>query len=229
MTSLPDQILVLVQTSAGLTDREITDSLIARGAPQQHVNQTCHRLELQGRLSRRPCPDGKIGNYPAEHSPAEFTASGTNPGHEEFLDPSTRDGVLHWSDEIQFDTAAIARVVPYRAGVYQILQSTEYPRYEGTTRILKIGKSLKDLCSELLDHFQRHTAANRLSRIRRKLGVTVTLTFAETDPESASRHEQLLLRLFEDTHWDLPVLNSQRGHERGGDAHYCEPPGANAG
>jgi hypothetical protein len=135
---------------------------------------------------------------------------------------------LYWSAEIQLDPSAITRAVPHRAGVYRILQSAEYPRYRGTTRVLKIGKSLKDLCEEVLNHAQRHTAANRLNRVRRRANISVTVVFAETSPEAASECERRLLRSFEDDHWDLPVLNSQRGYERGSDAHYCEPQGGEA-
>jgi hypothetical protein len=34
-----------------------------------------------------------------------------------------------------------------------------------------------------------------------------------------------LLRAFEDAHWDLPLLNSQRGYGRGADVHYRGPSG----
>jgi hypothetical protein len=224
MEQLSDRILALIQTSPGLTDREITDSLLGRGAPQQQVNQTCRRLESRGRLSRKARGAGRIGNYPvglsganrqSPHSPADV-------GKREDAEHGG-SASLHWSGEIQFDPSAITLAVPHRAGVYQILQSGEYPRYHGTTRILKIGKSLKDLCEEVINHAQRHTVANRLNRIRRRGDISVTVVFAETSPEATSECERRLLRSFEDDHWDLPVLNSQRGYERGSDAHYCEP------
>jgi len=65
VASLGDRILALIQTSPGLTDREITDRLVEKAAPQQHVNQTCNRLHGRGLLVRRRRPDTKIGNYPA--------------------------------------------------------------------------------------------------------------------------------------------------------------------
>jgi len=225
MGPLPDKILALAQKSPGLTDREITDSLIGIGAPQQHINQTCRRLESQGRLYRQPRQDGKIGNYPTDPVPAGHGVPARSTGSGGSKGLKVPSEVLCWSGEIQLDLATVTRSVPHRAGVYQILQSTAYQRYEGTTRVLKIGKSLKDLCSELLNHFQRHTVANRLNRIRRRQNISLTLIFAETDSEAASQHEQFLLRSFEDTHWDLPVLNSQRGYERGADAHYCQSKG----
>ena len=223
--SLPDRILALVQKSPGLTDREITDDLVAKGAPQQHVNQTCNRLHARGLLSRRRRADGKTGNYPVG-STAEGThterrgPADSRPVEEKDVMP---DAPLNWSAEIPFHRDAIIRAVPHSAGVYQVLQESEYPRYRGSTRVLKIGQSDRDLCGELLNHFQRHTAANRLMRVRGQTDLVVSVVFARTDGDAASAHEGKLLRAFEDVHWDLPVLNSQRGYERGADGHYRTP------
>lgn len=222
MASLPDRILALLQKSPGLTDREITDILVAKGAPQQHVNQTCNRLHARGLLSRRRRTDGKAGNYPVG-SPPEGTRTERRGSADSRPDEAAGvipDAPLQWSAEIPFGQDAIIREVPHSAGLYQILQGSEYPRYRGSTRVLKIGQSDRDLCGELLNHFQRHTAANRLIRIRRQTDLVVTVVFAKTDGTAASAHERELLRAFEDTHWDLPVLNSQRGYERGADGHY---------
>ncbi len=38
--------------------------------------------------------------------------------------------------------------------------------------------------------------------------------------EEVSYEEAKLLREFEDIHWDLPVLNNQRGYKRGDDRQY---------
>lgn len=219
---LPDRILALVQKSPGFTDREITDVLVAKGAPQQQVNQTCNRLHARGLLSRRRRADGKMGNYPAGSAAEDTRLQHRGPAHPQ---PEKEDGVmpdapLHWSAEIPFRQDAITRAVPPSAGVYQLLQGSEYARYRGSTRVLKIGKSDHDLCAELLNHFQRHTAANRLMRVRAQTDLVVTVVFAKTDGAVASTQESELLRAFEDAHWDLPVLNSQRGYERGADAHY---------
>jgi len=127
---------------------------------------------------------------------------------------------LNWSDEFEFRQESIDRYVPVAAGVYEILQSIEYPRYQSTTRVLKIGMSQSDLCQELSNHVIRHTSANRLSRIRRREGVLVSFKYASLSPADAVAAEKQLLRDFEDRHWDLPVLNSQRGYKRGEDRHY---------
>lgn len=128
--------------------------------------------------------------------------------------------VLNWSDEYQFQRNNINEYAPAAAGVYEILQSIEYLRYEGPTRILKVGMSESDLRKELLNHIIRHTSANRLSRIRSRGSVLVSFRYAALSPGDAIAAEKRLLRDFEDKHWDLPVLNNQRGYRRGEDSHY---------
>jgi hypothetical protein len=44
--------------------------------------------------------------------------------------------------------------------------------------------------------------------------------YAGLSTNEAREAEKFLLRGFEDKHWDLPVLNSQRGYDRGEDRHY---------
>ena len=70
---LKDKIVQLLQGQVGLTDREITDLILARGAPQQGVNIACRALEVDGTLARRK-EDGRIRNYlvPNAH---QFTQS----------------------------------------------------------------------------------------------------------------------------------------------------------
>ena len=127
---------------------------------------------------------------------------------------------LEWSGETELARDSLQRAVPCSPGVYRILQSSPYPRYRGTTRVLKLGKCDCDLRRESLNHLQRHTAANRLARVQNQVGIRVTVAVALTDSASAGEHETAPLREFEDSHWDLPVLNSQRGYGRGADAHY---------
>ena len=52
----------------GLTDREVTDVVVAPGAPQQGVNQVCRSLEMSQHVMRRRRPDGKTGNFPGPNS-----------------------------------------------------------------------------------------------------------------------------------------------------------------
>lgn len=128
-----------------------------------------------------------------------------------------------WSEEVTFSTDAIREKIPPSPGVYQILQSTEYSRYDGSTRVLKIGLSKSNLRQELLNHTDRHTAARRLSRILNRRQVSVTIRFTLTEPEKTIVAEKGLLCEFEDKHWELPVLNSQRGYTRGQDSHFRRP------
>lgn len=67
MNTLSDRIIGLLQNESGLTDREITDALDGHSAPQQPVNQMCHRLKNKGVLIRRQRTDGLIGNYLASN------------------------------------------------------------------------------------------------------------------------------------------------------------------
>jgi len=135
---------------------------------------------------------------------------------------ATTTSVLAWSTDYEFDAKVIRDRVPVMSGIYEVLQSTEYPRYHGSTKTLKIGMSKVNLQQELLNHFIRHTAANRLSRIRSRSGLKVTFRYALAPVETAASLEKHLLQRFEDAHWELPVLNSTRGYERGEDRHYCE-------
>jgi len=125
-----------------------------------------------------------------------------------------------WSPEVPFEQRFVERDVPDQPGVYRILQSEPYPRYHGNTRILKIGKSEGSLRQEIANHFIRHTTANRLARVRKRPGLQVSVVFALAPQERVAEAEAELLRGFEDEHWDLPVLNSQRGYARSADAHY---------
>jgi hypothetical protein len=130
-----------------------------------------------------------------------------------------------WSEEVTFVASSIKENVPACPGVYQILQSAEYPRYDGSTRVLKIGISKSNLREELLNHIIRHHAANRLSRMLNHSQVSVTIRFTLVASEKTADAEKELLREFEDRHWDLPVLNSNRGYQRGEDSHFRHPAG----
>jgi len=128
--------------------------------------------------------------------------------------------VYNWSSEYIFTKESVTRHIPVSSGVYEILQSVDYARYKGRTRIIKIGKSESDLQTELLNHLVRHTVANRLARIQRLPGIRISFKYLALSPEQARNNERVLLREFEDEYWDLPVLNSQRGYGRGEDRHY---------
>ena len=127
---------------------------------------------------------------------------------------------LSWSSEYPFSTESIKDNASDTPGVYEILQRDLYARYCGSTRILKIGMSKTDLRGELENHVYRHTAANRLARIRGQAGLGVSFRYCEVEADEAGGVEKALLREFEDRHWDLPVLNAERGYSEGKDRHY---------
>ena len=127
---------------------------------------------------------------------------------------------IEWSVEIPFTQSAIETRVPNKAGIYEFLQSEEYTRFAGSTRVLKIGKSEGDLRQEILNHFDRHTAANRLARIRNQPGIKVSVRYSVISDGTSGKIEKQLLCEFEDKYWDIPVLNSQRGYGRTEDTHY---------
>ena len=65
MATLKAQILELVDSMPGLTDREITNRLRSPSDNQQPINQTARLLESEGLLVRQKRNDGLIGNYPS--------------------------------------------------------------------------------------------------------------------------------------------------------------------
>jgi hypothetical protein len=69
MTTLSQQILDLLKLHPGLTDREITDSLRGKSAPQQPINSTARSMAEKGLLQRSKRLDGKIGNYLTSNPP----------------------------------------------------------------------------------------------------------------------------------------------------------------
>jgi hypothetical protein len=151
---------------------------------------------------------------PEQPTPVEVRTMGPTTG------PSF---TTEWSPEIPLDSKSVSEKVPHQPGVYKLLQSGEYHRYLGSTRVLKIGRSARSLQKELLNHLSIHTAANRLARIIGS-GAAVSVVFTVLPTEAAKEAESRLLREFEDLHWDVPTLNSQRGYARGEDSHYAKRP-----
>jgi len=125
---------------------------------------------------------------------------------------------LTWSAPVPLEPDPVRKLIPPAPGVYQILQDPPYGRYEGTTDIVKMGKSESSLQFEVLNHFGRHSCSNRLERIRRRPGIKVSVVWVASNDAAAV--ESMLLREFEDRHHDLPVLNAQRGYARDADKHY---------
>lgn len=74
MANMKERIIELLRDSDGLSDREITDTLIKKGAAQQPINQICRDLESQGIIIRRKL-DGRIKNFLASYRPDTFDES----------------------------------------------------------------------------------------------------------------------------------------------------------
>lgn len=101
---------------------------------------------------------------------------------------------------------------PTKQGVFEILRDVAYHRYRGETRVLNIGQG-SNLRDEIGRRLTIHTTARRIKKI--KLEHPVTFRYAESD--APKELENKLLKEFEDSHHDLPVLNSQRGYKRNED------------
>src|SRR3989337_3051634 len=93
--------------------------------------------------------------------------------------------MIPWSQPIPFEQQEIQLNVPQTPGVYRIIQTFQYSRFRGSTPSLKIGSSRTDLRQEILNHFQRHTAANRLARIRGQQDVTVQVQYSVSTASEA--------------------------------------------
>jgi len=101
---------------------------------------------------------------------------------------------------------------PATGGVFEILRTTAYHRYKGETRVLNIGQS-KNMRKEINRRRMIHTTARRTKKI--KLEYNVPFRYAKNN--APKKLENKLLKEFEDSHHDLPVLDSQRGYKRNED------------
>ena len=101
MFTYADRVLDVVSRSPGLTDRQLTDVVKGKRDPQQHTNQTCRLLELQGKIVRRRRSDSLIGNYPvleglgakAGQPKGEILASAAIGPNFDHQDPLSEDGI----------------------------------------------------------------------------------------------------------------------------------------
>jgi len=53
MTQIKERVVELLMKRDGLTDREVTDLVLGRGAAQQSINQICRELERKGIITRK--------------------------------------------------------------------------------------------------------------------------------------------------------------------------------
>ncbi|MEB2320747.1 MAG: MarR family transcriptional regulator [Pseudomonadota bacterium] len=88
MPTLPQELLRFVHSSPGLTDREITDALRGKLAPQQPVNIAARSLATRGQIVRRKRADGLIGNYPSDGLTQSAELEQTEPKAADLADQS---------------------------------------------------------------------------------------------------------------------------------------------
>jgi hypothetical protein len=84
MANMKERIVELLRDSSGLSDREITDTLIKKGATQQPINQICRGLESQGIIIRRKL-DGRIKNFLTNHTSDSIDEAHKKSGTEDDL------------------------------------------------------------------------------------------------------------------------------------------------
>lgn len=63
MATVKDQILKLLETNPGMSDREITKRLYSNSANSQRINTPARELAQKGLTIREKREDGRIGNY----------------------------------------------------------------------------------------------------------------------------------------------------------------------
>jgi hypothetical protein len=96
MPSLPEELLQLVAKSPGLTDREITDALRGRSAPQQPINIAARALANRGQLLRKRRADGLIGNFASDRTAALLATPVNAEPDKAALADQSEDKLKHW-------------------------------------------------------------------------------------------------------------------------------------
>jgi len=129
--SLRSEILDLLSTSPGLTDREITNRLRGTDALQQPINIACRELENSGLLKRERnrLSDGFIGNYPTGAIETFGTKEKNTKPTEEPLQEDAIKSVLEiylrengWTTEIAFGKAPGADIIATRQSERWIIE-----------------------------------------------------------------------------------------------------------
>lgn len=100
--TIAESVLQLIADQPGLTDREITDTLWGRKAPQQSVNQAARRLQAKGSLIRQKRPDGLLGNYLAGCTPASPSPARAAPATGPMPEPAVAAAKPQETENLQF-------------------------------------------------------------------------------------------------------------------------------
>ena len=91
MATYKDEILGLLATTPGLTDREITDRLRGERVRHQPTSVACRELARAGGLERRRRDDRRMGNYPTRAPPAAGRGLA-----EEFSEDEVKRALVAW-------------------------------------------------------------------------------------------------------------------------------------
>ena len=70
LTGLQERILKALESSPGLTDRELTNLLLGRSDHPSRINQECRLMADRGLIARKTGPDGLIRNHARDAVPA---------------------------------------------------------------------------------------------------------------------------------------------------------------
>ena len=68
MTQFQESLVKCVERSPGLSDRQLSEMLLGKGAHPSRVNQEARLLVSRGILRRGRREDGRIGNYPVRRN-----------------------------------------------------------------------------------------------------------------------------------------------------------------
>ena len=95
--------------------------------------------------------------------------------------------------------------IPEKSGIYRIHSSLEFPRLNGETDILYIGKA-KNLHRRLMTFIKGHgrSAIGRFNKLRNS-GFDLLFSFELSD--EPRQREEAELTAYETKHWELPPLN----------------------
>ncbi len=114
MPTLQQEILNLIASRPGLTDREVTNTIKTPSDNQQPVNQAARLLESKRLLQRRRRTDGLIGNFPiGDYQPDSDIQTSASKNHDvDALSEDEIKRVLHewltkegWEAEVAWGRA----------------------------------------------------------------------------------------------------------------------------
>jgi hypothetical protein len=162
MPTLSDRILELLYQQEGRTDREITDLLYGKDAPQQPVNQTCRRLEKNGAILREKRKDGLLGNFiQGDKLPNQPTLNPPIHQGESFLSEDAIKETLKkwlseqkWQVEVSWGHAQGVDILAKRAGQRWIIEV----KGQGSLQPMRVNYFLGVL-GETLQRMDDDTAA----------------------------------------------------------------------